>query len=420
MHTMTYPLGLDLRGRRVLVVGGGALASRRVGGLLDEGADVVLVAPRALPELEELDAAGRLEWRRRGFEEEDLEGAWLVLAHTNAEPVQDAVAEAAERRRIFCVKGGDAERASAHVPARACAHGVSVAVNAGRDPRRAREVAAWVAAALESGEAPVEPRRAGAAAPGRQAPGSVALVGGGPGDAGLLTVRGRYLVAGADVVVADRLGPREVLGRLKEGARVVEVGKTAGFHPVPQERINEILVEEARAGARVVRLKGGDPYVLGRGAEEEQHCAARGIPVEVVPGVTSAVSVPAAAGIPVTHRGLAHGFSVVTAHDQIEQVPSSVEHTLVLLMGVSKLELTAARLMEAGRGPEVPWPSSSGAGRRGSGSPWARSGDIAERARARGVAAPAVIVVGEVARLARTGQGPEGGEAAAARELSLS
>ncbi|WP_129658492.1 uroporphyrinogen-III C-methyltransferase [Rothia halotolerans] len=418
---MTYPLGLDLRGRRVLVVGGGALASRRVGSLLDEGADVVLVAPRALPELEELAAAGRLDWRRRGFEEEDLEAAWLVLAHTDSAQVQDAVAEAAERRRIFCVKGGDAGRASAHVPARASAHGVSVAVNAGRDPRRAREVAAWVAAALESGEAPVEPRRADAAAPpGRQAPGSVALVGGGPGEAGLLTVRGRYLLAGADVIVADRLGPREVLGRLKEGVRVVEVGKTAGFHPVPQERINEILVEEARAGARVVRLKGGDPYVLGRGAEEEQHCAAHGIPVEVVPGVTSAVSVPAAAGIPVTHRGLAHGFSVVTAHDQIEQVPSSVEHTLVLLMGVSKLELTAARLMEAGRGPEVPVAIVERGWTPRQRVTVGTLGDIAERARARGVAAPAVIVVGDVARLARTGEGPDGGAAAAARELSLS
>jgi hypothetical protein len=148
--------------------------------------------------------------------------------------------------------------------------------------------------------------------------------------------------------------------------------------------------------------------VLGRGAEEEQHCAARGIPVEVVPGVTSAVSVPAAAGIPVTHRGLAHGFSVVTAHDQIEQVPSSVEHTLVLLMGVSKLELTAARLMEAGRGPEVPVAIVERGWTPRQRVTMGTLGDIAERARARGVAAPAVIVVGEVARLARTGQGPEG------------
>ncbi|MCP3425788.1 uroporphyrinogen-III C-methyltransferase [Rothia sp. AR01] len=263
------------------------------------------------------------------------------------------------------------------------------------------------------------PQRDDADAPGRQAPGTVALVGGGPGDPGLLTVRGRFLVAGADVVVADRLGPREVLRHLREGARVVEVGKTAGFHPVPQERINEILVEEAHAGARVVRLKGGDPYVLGRGAEEEQHCLERGVPVEVVPGVTSAVSVPAAAGIPVTHRGLAHGFSVVTAHDQIEQVPSSVEHTLVLLMGVSRLERTAARLMDAGRGPEVPvaivergW------------TPQQRVtvgtlGDIARKARERGVAAPAVIVVGEVARLARTGEGPDAAPAGVLPALSL-
>ncbi len=147
-------------------------------------------------------------------------------------------------------------------------------------------------------------------------------MGGGPGDTGLITVRGRRLLGQADVVVADRLGPRELLNELAPDVRVIEVGKTPGHHPVPQAEINRILVEEALKGHRVVRLKGGDPYVLGRGGEEAEYCRQHGVEVEVVSGVTSAISVPAAAGIPVTHRGLAKGFSVVTGHEELSEVPA--------------------------------------------------------------------------------------------------
>ena len=172
-------------------------------------------------------------------------------------------------------------------------------------------------------------------------------MGGGPGDPGLLTVRGRHLLAGADVVVADRLGPTDLLPALAEHAEIIDVGKRAGYHKVTQDRINQTLVDQARAGRRVVRLKGGDPYVFGRGGEEVEFCHAHGIATEVVPGVTSAISVPAAAGIPVTHRDMAHGFTVITAHEELRHVPYREGHTLILMMGVRGLARTAETLLAA-------------------------------------------------------------------------
>ncbi|WP_048551618.1 uroporphyrinogen-III C-methyltransferase, partial [Nostocoides japonicum] len=197
----------------------------------------------------------------------------------------------------------------------------------------------------------------------------------------------------------DRLAPRGVVDRLPESVRVVDVGKTAGHHPVPQERINEILVEEASRGHAVVRLKGGDPYVLGRGGEEREACEAHGIPVEVVPGVTSAVAVPAAAGIPVTHRGVARGFTVVTGHDEIPQLPTGGDHTLVLLMGVAALGRTAAQLVAHGRDAACPVAVVERGFRPDQRTTVGTLSTIAARAAEVGVAAPAVIVVGDVVRL---------------------
>ncbi|MFC8600181.1 uroporphyrinogen-III C-methyltransferase, partial [Isoptericola sp. NPDC057191] len=229
-------------------------------------------------------------------------------------------------------------------------------------------------------------------------PGRVALVGGGPGDAGLVTVRGRRLLATADVVVVDRLAPRSLLAGLDDEVEVVDVGKTSGHHPVPQDEISALLVEHALAGRDVVRLKGGDPYVFGRGGEELDGCRAAGIEVEVVPGVTSAVSVPAAAGIPVTHRGLARGFSVLTGHEDVGQVPGGTDHTLVLLMGVTRLAETAAALVAAGRPADTPTAVvEDGFGPRQR-TTVGTLADIAERAAAVGVRAPAVTVVGDVVR----------------------
>lgn len=184
--------------------------------------------------------------------------------------------------------------------------------------------------------------------------GSVALIGGGPGDAGLITVRGLELLRAAQVVVADRLGPRSLLDDLADDVEVIDVGKNPGHHPVPQSEINRIIVEQAKAGRRVVRLKGGDPFVFGRGPEEVDACRAAGVAVEVVPGVTSAVSVPAAVGIPVTARGIANGFSVLTGHEDLDVVPGGGNHTVVLLMGVGGLAASAAALVTSARPDSTP------------------------------------------------------------------
>jgi uroporphyrin-III C-methyltransferase/precorrin-2 dehydrogenase/sirohydrochlorin ferrochelatase/uroporphyrin-III C-methyltransferase len=239
---------------------------------------------------------------------------------------------------------------------------------------------------------------------GTSSTGTVTLVGAGPGDAGLLTLRGLRALQEADVIVADRLGARAVLDQLAaEGveiaAEVIDVGKLPGHHPVPQDGINALLVTHASAGRRVVRLKGGDPFVYGRGREEQQYCEDAGIPVEVVAGVTSAVSVPAVAGIPLTHRGIAASFTVLSGHDQIEQVPGGSDHTVVLLMGVNTLGHSAHVLSTGARGLDCPVAIiEDGYGERERVT-IGTLGTIAHLAASRQVRSPAVVVVGDVVAL---------------------
>jgi uroporphyrin-III C-methyltransferase/precorrin-2 dehydrogenase/sirohydrochlorin ferrochelatase len=386
-----YPTALRLLGRPVLVVGGGPVATRRAKGLLDAGARVTVVAPAASAGLEELADAGLLTWERRPYRTSDVDGVWFVQTATGDSAVDAQVSADAEAQRVWCVNASDHEASAAWTPAVAVVDDVQIAVNAGGDPRRAMALRDAVATALETGDLPLRRRRASA--------GSVALVGGGPGDTGLITVRGRRLLGQADVVVADRLGPRELLNELAPDVRVIEVGKTPGHHPVPQSEINRILVEEALSGHRVVRLKGGDPYVLGRGGEEAEFCRQHGVEVEVVSGVTSAISVPAAAGIPVTHRGLAKGFSVVTGHEELSEVPARADHTIVLLMGVGQLRESAAALAGAGLPQDTPVGIVENGYLPNQRVTIGTIGTIADQAEATGVANPAVIVIGDVVRV---------------------
>jgi uroporphyrin-III C-methyltransferase / precorrin-2 dehydrogenase / sirohydrochlorin ferrochelatase len=386
-----YPTALRLLGRPVLVVGGGPVATRRAKGLLDAGARVTVVAPAASAGLEELADAGLLTWERRPYRTSDVDGVWFVQTATGDSAVDSRVSADAEAQRVWCVNASDHEASAAWTPAVAVVDDVQIAVNAGGDPRRAMALRDAVATALETGDLPLRRRRASA--------GSVALVGGGPGDTGLITVRGRRLLGQADVVVADRLGPRELLKELAPDVRVIEVGKTPGHHPVPQAEINRILVDEALAGHRVVRLKGGDPYVLGRGGEEAEYCRQHGVEVEVVAGVTSAISVPAAAGIPVTHRGLAKGFSVVTGHEELSEVPARADHTIVLLMGVGQLRESAAALAGAGLPQDTPVGIVENGYLPNQRVTIGTLGSIADQAEATGVANPAVIVIGDVVRV---------------------
>ncbi|MCW3493058.1 uroporphyrinogen-III C-methyltransferase [Microbacterium sp. SSM24] len=236
------------------------------------------------------------------------------------------------------------------------------------------------------------------------AAGKVWLVGAGPGDPGLLTVRGLRALERADVIVADRLGARAVLdGLAADGvaltAEVIDVGKRPGHHAVPQDAINALLVQLGRAGKSVVRLKGGDPYVFGRGGEELVACRDGGVEVEVVSGITSAISVPAIAGIPLTHRGVATAFTVATGHDQIRDLGGGRDHTVVLLMGVGTLAHSALVLARGERGADCPVAIVEDGFGEGQRVTVGTLGTIAEQAAVRGIRSPAVVVVGDVVRL---------------------
>ena len=280
-----YPSGLILAGRRVLMVGGGHVAQRRVPQLIAAGADVVLVSPQVTPAIEGLATAGEITWHQRGFEDADLDGAWYVIAATDDTEVNEAVSAGAERRRVFCVRADDATRASAWTPAVGRHAGVTVAVLGNREPRRSAAVRDEILEGLREGTIVARHQR-------DRSPG-VVLVGGGPGDPELISVAGRKALMEADVVVADRLAPRELLGELPADVELIDVAKLPRGRAAQQEEINRIIVDRARAGKRVVRFKGGDSFVFGRGFEEVEACRAAGVPVTVIPGLTSPVAVPA-------------------------------------------------------------------------------------------------------------------------------
>lgn len=355
---VVYPVGLRLHDRRVVVVGGGQVAHRRVAGLLAARARVTVVSPAVTPALEALVEPGSLTWVRRRYQPGDLDGAWYAVAATDDPAVNAAVAEEAERAHIFCARADDRAASSVWTPAVGRSGELVVGVHGGGDPQRAIGIRDAVVAGLTDGSIADRAARPPEGAHG----GSVVLVGGGPGDPGLITVRGMQAVAQADVVVADHLAPLTLLESLPPSVEVVDASKLPRGRSMAQEQINTLLVEHARAGKRVVRLKGGDPFVFGRGMEEVEACVTAGVPVEVVPGVTSAISVPALAGIPVTHRGLTHEFVVVSGHLPPGHPKSLVDWpaiarlrgTVVVLMGVETAPAIAAALVGHGRAPDTP------------------------------------------------------------------
>ncbi|NES16068.1 MULTISPECIES: uroporphyrinogen-III C-methyltransferase [Micromonospora] len=361
MSASPYPLGLRLAGRRVVVVGGGAVATRRVPALLDAGADVLLVSPELTPALRAHVDAGRLHWEPRRFTPDDLDGAWLVQVAVDDRAAAAAVSAAAAERRIFCVRADDRAAATAWTPA-VTRHGpVTVAVLGGGDPRRAMSVRDAIRDLLGARKGTLLTPAVEEGSP-VNTPGRVALVGAGPGDPELITLKGWRLLTAADVVVADRLVPGLLLDELRPDVELVDASKIPYGPSRAQEEINRILVDRALAGKAVVRLKGGDPYVFGRGGEELLACAAAGVPVTVVPGVTSAVAVPAVAGVPVTHRAVAHEFTVVSGHVAPDSPASLVRWeslaglrgTLVILMGLKNLAAISATLIAHGKPPATP------------------------------------------------------------------
>jgi uroporphyrin-III C-methyltransferase/precorrin-2 dehydrogenase/sirohydrochlorin ferrochelatase len=340
--------------------------------------------------------AGELRWERRAYRAGDLAEAWYALIATD-DPAANAEASAeAEARRVWCVRSDDAEAATAWTPATGRSEGVTVAVLTGRDPRRSAAVRDAVVEGLRDGTLAAPHHRTRTA--------GVALVGGGPGDPDLITVRGRRLLAEADVVIADRLGPRDLLDELPPHVEVIDAAKIPYGRAMAQEAINQALIDHAKAGKAVVRLKGGDPFVFGRGMEEAKALAEAGIPCTVVPGISSAISVPGAAGIPVTHRGVAHEFTVVSGHVAPDDPRSLVDWTalaklrgtLVLLMAVERIGAIAATLVEHGRAADTPvavvQEGTTAAQRRVDGT----LATVAQVVRDEGIRPPAVIVIGEV------------------------
>jgi len=402
-----YLLGLRLRDRRVVVVGGGAVATRRIPALLDAGADIVLVSPAVTASLEDLAAAGRISWEPRGYADGDCAGAWLICACTDDPAVNAAIAAEAEQQRTWSVRADDAQASAAWTPATGRADdirsdtvqggtvpggtvqggtvqggtvsgstvaGSAVAGGTARggagggtvqsssvqvgvlsgDPRHSAAIRDAIVAGLRTGQL--------SARHGRRRRAGVAIIGGGPGDPGLITVRGRQLLAEADVVLTDRLAPRSLLDELPADVEVIDVSKIPYGRATAQEQINATLIDRARAGRFVARLKGGDPFVFGRGAEEVLACLRAGVPVTVVPGVTSAVGVPTSAWVPVTHRGVAQDFHVVSVHVPPGDDRSTVDWatlgggsgTLVLLMAVQRIGAVVAELLRYGRSPDTP------------------------------------------------------------------
>jgi uroporphyrin-III C-methyltransferase/precorrin-2 dehydrogenase/sirohydrochlorin ferrochelatase len=392
-----YLVGLHLSGRKVVVVGGGTVAQRRLPLLLANGADVHVITRAATPAVE---ATSGITLELRDYRDGDLDGAWYAIAATDDPAVNAAVVAEAERSRIFCVRADVARDGNAVTPASFEYDGLSVGVLAGGEHRRSAAIRTAIREALQSGiitdEVPDALR------------GAVALVGGGPGDPELITVRGRRLLAQADVVVADRLAPPELLAELAPHVEMIDASKIPYGRAMAQDAINDVLIDRARAGKFVVRLKGGDPFVFARGYEEVIACTDAGIPVTVVPGVTSAIAVPASAGVPVTHRGVTHEFVVVSGHvapDHPESLVNwnalaALSGTIVLLMAVERIELFAKVLQEGGRPAETPVLVVQHGTTAAQRTLRTTLADAPEQIRAEGIRPPAIIVIGSVAAFA--------------------
>ncbi|MGU3433466.1 uroporphyrinogen-III C-methyltransferase [Actinomycetes bacterium M1A6_2h] len=398
-----YLVGLNLAGRRVVVVGGGSVAQRRLPLLVACGASVTVITREATPAVEGMASFGQITLEIRDYAPGDLDGAWYAVACTDDPVTNAAIVAEAETSRIFCVRADIARDGTAVTPASAQHDGLTFGVLAGGEHRRSASVRTGLLEALQSGAVgdTTEPVPAG-----------VALVGGGPGDPDLITVRGRRLLSRADVVVADRLAPPELLAELGPDVEVIDASKIPYGRFMAQEAINDALITHARAGKFVVRLKGGDPYVFGRGYEEVEACTAAGVPVTVVPGITSAISVPSAAGVPVTHRGVTHEFVVVSGHlapdhpDSLVDWPSlgRLRGTIVLMMAVERIGAFADVLIAGGRPTTTPVVVVQEGTTRSQRVVAADLGTVAARVADENVRPPAIIVIGPVAGFGRDAQ----------------
>ncbi len=448
-----FPVFFDLTAQKVLIVGGGEVALRKISLLERTGASISVVAPHIAPELLQRAAAGTLTAAVREFVPADLDGARLVIVATSRRAVNRWIAKLSEARGIPVNVVDDREASRFIVPAIIDRDPVLVAIATGgaspvlarrlRErlealiPRRIGAFADWLKA-LRAGarrqlrdadqrrrffeailDGPAGRRFIEGDAQGAQriaqqlltrtaaaprAAGEVILVGAGPGDPELLTLKALRALQDADVILHDRLVSAEVLDLARRDAQRICVGKAAGSVGSSQEEINALMIEQANQGKRVVRLKGGDPFVFGRGGEELQALAAAQINFSVVPGITAALGAAAYAGIPLTHRGYAHSVSFVTGHAQDGAQPdwralSNPGTTAVFYMGLARLERIVANLREhgaPGTRPAALIAQASTARQRVIAGTLATLGDLAARA---GIESPALLVVGDVVDL---------------------
>ncbi len=398
-ETHPYLAGLVLTGRKVVVVGGGHVAQRRVPTLLAAGGVVSVVSPEVTPAIEGL--GGELTLVLRDFAESDLDGAWYVVAATDDPEVNARVAAAAEHRHTFCVRADDARGGSAWTPAVGHHGSLTVGVLGNREPRKSASLRDDIITALRDGHLSAPDAH-------DRTPG-VVLVGGGPGGADFVTVAARHALASADVVVADRLAPRELLDELGPHIELIDVAKLPRGRSASQDHINAVIVDRALAGKRVVRFKGGDNFVFGRGFEEMLACAAAGVPVTVVPGLTSAIAVPARVGIPVTHRGVAHEFTVISGHLPpghpeslvVWDALAALRGTLVLLMAVDNAPAIAATLVAGGRDASTPVAVIVDGTMPAERTVLTTLGSLADDLVRHQVVPPAIIVIGDVVAVAR-------------------
>lgn len=399
---MTFAAELDVSGRRVTVIGGAADSLGKISSLLQVGAVVTVVSTEVAATVRDLAVRGLISWLPREAEAADFVEAALVIAATGNSHTDAEVRLAATEQNRMTLRPGPVDGPST-------SSGNVDRIEGPRDepmprPRPVEDLRP------EPVEGPrTQPRDGPSTSSGK-----VILVGGGPGDPGLLTIAGLAAIRTADVIICDRLAPHAALAQVKAGAEVIDVGKIPRGAFTSQERINRLLIEHASRGRRVVRFKGGDSFVFGRGGEEWQACAEAGIGVDVIPGVTSAVAGPALAGIPVTHRQLTQGFTVVSGHLPPGDPGSTLDWvalartntTLVVMMGVATLAAITRELIANGLSPATPATTVADAGLPSQQTVRGMVSTIAALTRGAQIKPPAITVIGAVA-----GFDPNGGAA---------
>ncbi|EIJ32816.1 siroheme synthase CysG [Thiothrix nivea] len=447
-----FPVFLDLHGRNCLVVGGGKVAERKADSLLKAGAHVTVISPAITDEMRNTLDQQNAVWQAREFADSDIESQFLIIAATNNERVNAHVAALADKRNIPVNVVDDQSLCSFIVPSVVDRSPVIVAVSTGgASPVLARQLRMRLETMISSScgqlagiteeyrdivkkRLPEEQRKgfweqalkgpfaelvyAGHEAdarrlldemldkyPSEHSIGEVYLVGAGPGDPDLLTFKALRLMQQADVMVYDRLVSKSILDMANQNAERIYVGKEKANHAVPQDKINDLLVELAKQGKRVLRLKGGDPFIFGRGGEEIETLAENGIPFQVVPGITAAAGCSSYAGIPLTHRDYAQSCTFATGHLKDGTIDlnwpqlAQPNQTVVFYMGLTGIEVISQKLQEFGRSGDTPAALVEQGTTRNQRIHIGTIATLPQLVKERGVRAPTLTIVGEVVQL---------------------